>query len=126
MARKRDDKYVYLTGVWKSSKRGLYTGKMKSEQLETLRDKIDRVLEGSGEAVIFLWENDKRAQKDPEFTIQISESVPQEGRSRFKSKRREREEPEEEEEEEEEEERPKRQSSKAPSKRTKKTKDEDW
>lgn len=76
MARDRDDrdsKYVRLTGLWESKKRGLFSGKLREQDIEKLVEKIDEAKDAGSDLIFFLWENnDKRGRKDPDYTLQVA------------------------------------------------------
>ena len=77
MARGRDNdgKYVRLTGLWPSKKDGLFSGKLRPEDIEKLQDKVEEAAESDAALVFLLWENtDKRGRKDPDFTLQVTVS----------------------------------------------------
>jgi hypothetical protein len=104
--KQEDSKYVKLTGLWQNKKKdNLCTGKMRTEDIEKVMDKLQEALDANAEAVVFLWENDKRGQKDPDFTVQVAVSEGEVGSSRGRSygrsssRGRDREEPREEREE---------------------------
>jgi len=73
MARKnRDNKFLRLTGLWPSKRDGLFSGKLRAQDVEKLQEKIE---EADGkDLVFFLWENEKESRKDPEFTLQVAVS----------------------------------------------------
>lgn len=73
MARDREDKYVRLTGLWESKKRGLFSGKLREQDIEKLVEKIDEAKDAGSDLIFFLWENnDKRGRKDPDYTLQVA------------------------------------------------------
>ena len=106
--KQQDGKYLRVTGLWASKKRdGLWSGKLKEENINQLQEKLDEASKAGAELMVFLWENTERDSKQsPEFTIQVCVAEEQEGyKGGFKktskfSKRDEREEVEEVEEEE--------------------------
>ncbi len=70
MARDREDKYVRLTGLWESKKRGLFSGKLREQDIEKLVEKIDEAKDAGSDLIFFLWENnDKRGRKDPRLHV---------------------------------------------------------
>ena len=77
--RERDSKYVRLTGMWPTKKDGLFTGKMRTEDIGKLIEKADEAEKDGQQLVFFLWENDKKTRKDPEFTLQVAIAEEQEG-----------------------------------------------
>ena len=85
MARGRDNdgKYVRLTGLWPSKKDGLFSGKLRPEDIEKLQDKVEEAAKNDAALVFLLWENtDKRGRKDPDFTLQVTVSEDDGGGSR--------------------------------------------
>ena len=69
----RDSKYVRLTGLWESKKRGLFSGKLREQDIEKLVEKIDEAKDAGSDLIFFLWENnDKRGRKDPDYTLQVA------------------------------------------------------
>ncbi len=60
-----------MTGLWESqNKRGMFTGNLKTEQIEQLQDLCKECLDGTGKMVIFMFENDGQGKRsDPQFTI---------------------------------------------------------
>lgn len=102
MARSRgnggDDKYLRLTGLWKSKNNdGLFTGRAKTEQLEALLKQCEEALDADAPLVFSLWKNtEKRSRKDPEFSIQSfvgdAEEKPRSSRSNRNYKEEDREE----------------------------------
>jgi len=85
MARGRDNdgKYVRLTGLWPSKKDGLFSGKLRPEDIEKLQDKVEEAAKNDAALVFLLWENtDKRGRKDPDFTLQVTVSEDEGGGSR--------------------------------------------
>lgn len=75
----RDSKYVRLTGMWPTKKDGLFTGKMRTEDIDKLIEKAEEAEKNDKQLVFFLWENDKKERKDPEFTLQMAIAEEQEG-----------------------------------------------
>jgi hypothetical protein len=67
-----NDKYLRLTGLWQSKANdALWTGRLKSEQVEDLLKKVEEATEAGAPIVFSLWENDKKESKrDPEFSLQ--------------------------------------------------------
>ena len=148
MARGRDNdgKYVRLTGLWPSKKDGLFSGKLRPEDIEKLQDKVEEAAKNDAALVFLLWENtDKRGRKDPDFTLQVTVSEDDGGGSRRgrssggydrgRNNRDDDREPEEEPEEQDEPEEEPRGRKSAPVKSTskgkaapakKKSKDDDW
>lgn len=140
--RERDDKFLRLTGMWESKRQGLFTGKLRPEDIEKLIGKAEEADKAGCPLVFFLWENDKGSKKDPVFTLQVAvaDEDNSRGRSRGSSRgrgrdrdeddedekprRSKREDPEDEPEEEEEDEKPSRKP--AGKKPAGKKKDEDW
>ena len=85
MARGRDNngKNVRLTGLWPSKKDGLFSGKLRPEDIEKLQDKVEEAAKNDAALVFLLWENtDKRGRKDPDFTLQVTVSEDEGGGSR--------------------------------------------
>ena len=85
MARGRENggKYVRLTGLWPSKKDGLFSGKLRPEDIEKLQDKVEEAAKNDAALVFLLWENtDKRGRKDPDFTLQVTVSEDDGGGSR--------------------------------------------
>ena len=81
--RENDGKYVRLTGLWPSKKDGLFSGKLRPEDLEKLLDKVEEAAKNDAALVFLLWENtDKRGRKDPDFTLQVTVSEDEGGGSR--------------------------------------------
>ncbi len=129
--RERDSKYLRLTGLWESKKGGLFTGKLRAEDVEKLIEKCEEADKANSQIVFFLWENDqKRNRKDPDFTLQAAVADEEQSSRRRSSRddddeeedkpkrRGKRDEPDD---DEEEEEKPKRTS-----KTTKSKKNDDW
>ena len=71
--RQQDGKYLRVTGLWASkNKQGLWSGKLKAENIEQLQEKLDEAAKAGAELMVFLWENTERDnRKSPEFTIQV-------------------------------------------------------
>jgi len=69
-----EGKYLRLTGLWPSKKNNsLWTGKFRNQDIGRLQDKIQEADDAGADLVVFLWENnEKKGNKDPEFTVQIS------------------------------------------------------
>ncbi len=118
----KDSKYVRLTGMWESKKEGLFTGRLRAEDIDKLSEKVEEAKEAGVPLVFFLWQNEKDSRKDPDFTLQVALGEEEEGgRKPFKKSFKKRDEEEEEDEapkkkskrdeEEEEEEAPKKKSS---------------
>jgi hypothetical protein len=133
--KENDGKYLRLTGMWESKKKGLFTGKLRSEDVVKLIEKAEEADKAGAEMVFFLWENEQESRKDPIFTLQVSVADEEgRGRGRWRSSREEEEEPkrrssrdEKEEEPEEEEEKPRRgRKASEPEPRGKKAKKNDW
>jgi hypothetical protein len=61
---------VRLTGLWESKRRGLYTGGV--QDLDALKDLIERVQDEGGQLRIALFENDARSKRDAQFTVYAS------------------------------------------------------
>ena len=81
--RENDGKYVRLTGLWPSKKDGLFSGKLRPEDIEKLQDKVEEAAKNDAALVFLLWENtDKRGRKDPDFTLQVTVSEDDGGGSR--------------------------------------------
>ncbi len=81
--RENDGKYVRLTGLWPSKKDGLFSGKLRPEDIEKLLDKAEEAAKSDAALVFLLWENtDKRGRKDPDFTLQVTVSEDEGGGSR--------------------------------------------
>lgn len=81
--RENDGKYVRLTGLWPSKKDGLFSGKLRPEDIEKLQDKVEEAAKNDAALVFLLWENtDKRGRKDPDFTLQVTVSEDEGGGSR--------------------------------------------
>lgn len=81
--RENDGKYVRLTGLWPSKKDGLFSGKLRPEDIEKLLDKAEEAAKNDAALVFLLWENtDKRGRKDPDFTLQVTVSEDDGGGSR--------------------------------------------
>lgn len=70
--------YLRVTGLWPSKKKeNLWTGKLRAHDIEQLIDKCQEALDAGNDMVFFLWENaEQTGPKDPDFTIQVSISVP--------------------------------------------------
>ena len=135
-----DDKYLKLTGMWKSkNNEDLYTGRVKDEYLEQLQAKIEEAIENDSPIVFSIWKNrDKESRRDPDLSLQCfvgdSEEKPRSRRDRdeeeetprkkkvVKEEEDEAEESEETEEEVDEEEKPKKSSKKV----VKKSSKADW
>lgn len=83
--RNNDGKYLRLTGLWPSkNKDGLWTGKFRNQDLEKLQEKVQEALDNRSDMAFFLWENDGKSRKDPEFTLQTTVSDSDGGgRSRY-------------------------------------------
>ncbi len=66
-----NDKYLRLTGLWPSKKDGMFSGKLRPEDVEKLMAKVEEAAENEAPIVFTLWENDKKeSRKDPEFSLQ--------------------------------------------------------
>lgn len=88
---------IRITGLWKSQKRdGLYSGKLRSEDIEALVEMLQNADDG---VMFFLWLNEKRNRRDSDFTLK---AAPASGDGFTKRK------PSREVEEEEEEEKPRK------------------
>ena len=71
--RENDGKYLRLTGLWPSKKDGLFSGKLRPEDISKLLEKADEADKDGLPLVFLLWENtDKRGRKDPDFTLQVT------------------------------------------------------
>lgn len=70
----KDSKYLRLTGLWESrNKRGMWSGKIRGQDLGKVMDKLQEADDARADVVVFLWENnEKRGQKDPDFSVQIA------------------------------------------------------
>lgn len=80
-----DGKYLRLTGLWQSKKKdNLWSGKMRTDELEKLVEKAEEAREAGCDLVFFLWDNEKENRKSPDFTLQVTvaEEEVASGRSR--------------------------------------------
>ena len=88
--RQDDGKYVRLTGLWENrNKRGMFTGKIRSQDIQKIMRKFEECDDKRADVVVFLWENDnKRGQRDPDFTVQIAEAEDRGGRGGYSNRDR--------------------------------------
>lgn len=104
--KKKDSKYLRLTGLWQSKKNdALWTGRMKPDQLEDLLNRVNEAGEADAPLVFSLWLNEERESKrDAEFSLQcfVGDTDEQPRSSRFGKKKFGKKVEEESEEEEEE------------------------
>lgn len=91
--RQDDGKYVRLTGLWENrNKRGMFTGKIRNQDIQKIMRKFEECDDKRSDVVVFLWENNnKRDQKDPDFTVQIAEAEDRGGRGGYSNNNRDQE-----------------------------------
>ncbi len=112
----KDSKYLRLTGLWESKKGGLFTGKIRVEDIDKLIEKCEEALKADAQLVCFLWENEVKDRKDPIFTLQVAVADEEDGKRRSSGSRRSRrEEPEPEDDAEDSEDEPEEEPTKRPS-----------
>ncbi len=141
--KENDGKYLRLTGLWQSKKKDtLWSGKLRPEDVEKLIEKADEAAKADVALIFFLWENEKRNNKDADFTLQVTVAEEEVGGGRKSSRRSsrdrddrsEREEErdndrdnEDDEKEEEEEEKPRRgKKDEKPATKNRKASKDDW
>ena len=74
-----DRQALRLTGLFSGKKQGLFSGRLRAEDMENLKGLIEEAL-ASGQALsFFLWENQVTSPKTPQFSLTANISAPSQG-----------------------------------------------